>query len=262
MRAEATAAFSLAAAGVTAGGRVLLGPLTLEIAAGRVTALIGHNGSGKSTLMSLLARQRAPSQGSLRCFGQEMVRFGARDFARRVAFLPQDPPALDGLTVRELVALGRYPWHGALGAFSALDRDKVAAALDITGSAPFADRLVASLSGGERQRSWIAMMLAQDADCLLLDEPISALDVGAEAAVMQLLADCACGGGKSVVVVLHDINVAARYCDEIIALAGGRLLDRGTPAELMQAGRLAAIYGLPMGVTTPPDLDRPICYAL
>ncbi|SON56676.1 Iron(3+)-hydroxamate import ATP-binding protein FhuC [Hartmannibacter diazotrophicus] len=255
-------AFSLTGAGVRIKDTWLLHPTDLTIAKGRVTGLLGHNGSGKSTMMSLLARAGRPSVGSVHLDGEDCGGFGARAYARRVAFLPQDPAVSDSLTVREMVEFGRYPWHGALGRFTKTDRQSVDRALDLSGLLPFADRLVATLSGGERQRSFVAMMVAQDASCLLLDEPISALDIASQIAVMSLLRSLSETQERTVVVVLHDINIAARFCDELIALSAGRLVAQAQARELMTADNLKRIYGLPMGVMVPPEGGAPISYAL
>lgn len=158
-------------------GRTLLHPLSLTFPAGKVTGLIGHNGSGKSTLLKMLGRHQAPSDGEVLLDGQPLDSWGSKAFARKVAYLPQQLPPAEGMTVRELVAIGRYPWHGALGRFGAADREKVEEAIALVGLKPLAHRLVDSLSGGERQRAWIAMLVAQDSRCLLLDEPTSALDI-------------------------------------------------------------------------------------
>ncbi len=241
-------------------GRTLLQPLTLRLPARRVIALIGHNGSGKSTLLKLLARQQPASGGTIRFEGKGLAAWKDREFARKVAYLPQQPPPADGMLVKELVALGRYPWHGALRRFGQTDRDKVAQAIDLTGIMPFADRLVDTLSGGERQRVWLAMLVAQDAECLLLDEPISALDIAHQIEVLDLVHRLARNRGLGVIVVLHDINMAARFCDEIFALHGGRLIARGTPDDLMNAEQLEAIYGLPMGILPHPITGRPMSY--
>lgn len=240
--------------GVTfeADSRVLLQPLSLALPAGRVIALVGHNGSGKSTLLKLLARQQAPSRGSLRLSGTELGAWPAREFARRVAYLPQQPPSGTGMTVRELVALGRYPWHGALGRLRDADREMIERALQVTDTARFAAQLVDHLSGGERQRVWLAMLVAQGASCLLLDEPTSALDIAHQIEVLRLLRRLADERGLTVVIVLHDINLAARFSDELIALHNGRLLTAGTPAELMRSSVLEAIYGIPMDVVPHP----------
>ena len=157
-------------------GRTLLHPLSLTFPAGKVTGLIGHNGSGKSTLLKMLGRHQPPSEGEILLDAQPLESWSSKAFARKVAYLPQQLPPAEGMTVRELVAIGRYPWHGALGRFGAADREKVEEAISLVGLKPLAHRLVDSLSGGERQRAWIAMLVAQDSRCLLLDEPTSALD--------------------------------------------------------------------------------------
>lgn len=252
--------YDLEGAGFSAGGRVLLHPLTLGLQARTVCGLIGHNGSGKTTLLKLLARQVPAGSGTIRFQGRTLADWAPRDFARRVAYLPQQPPAAGGLSVRELVALGRYPWHGPLGRFDAGHRVIVDEAMDLTDVAVFRDRLVDSLSGGERQRVWLAMLLAQRSDCLLLDEPISALDVAHQVEVLDLVRRLSRDRQLSVVVVLHDVNMAARCCDELIALRGGRLLARGTPSDLMRPDMLQAIYGIAMGILSHPVDGRPIGY--
>ncbi len=168
-------------------GRRLLEPLTLTLPARRIVGLIGHNGSGKSTLLKILARQQPASAGRVSFEGRPLAEWGERAFARKLAYLPQYTPPASGMLVKELVALGRYPWHGALGRFGKVDRDKVEEAIELTDIAPFADRLVDTLSGGERQRVWLAMLVAQDAECLLLDEPISALDIAHQIEVLSLV---------------------------------------------------------------------------
>jgi iron complex transport system ATP-binding protein len=242
-------------------GRTLLHPLSLRIEAGRVHGLIGLNGSGKSTLLKLLARQQRPGRGTIRCGGMPLERWGSRAFARKVGYLPQQTPPTGGMTVRELAALGRYPWHGALGRFGAADRDKVEEALNLTQLHALADREVDSLSGGERQRVWLAMLVAQDTECLLLDEPTAALDVAHQVEVLGLVQSLSRQRGLCVVTVLHDVNMAARFCDEILALRDGRLLVRGTPAEVMNSTMLEAIYDIPMSVVPHPRSGIPVSVA-
>ena len=196
-----------------------------------MAGLVGHNGSGKSTLVKLLARQEAPTAGAIHFDGQPLGAWRDRAFARAVAYLPQHTPLAPGMLVRELVALGRYPWHGALGRFTNADRDKVAEAMALTDTARYADRFVDTLSGGERQRVWLAMLIAQDAGCLLLDEPTSALDIAHQIEVLSLVRKLSRERGVTVIVVLHEINMAARFCDEIVALREGRLVARGAPAR-------------------------------
>lgn len=240
--------------------RMLLEPLTLTLPARRVVGLIGHNGSGKSTLLKILARQQPASGGLVQFEDKPLGDWGDRPFARKVAYLPQQTPPAAGMLVRELVALGRYPWHGALGRFGQTDREKVAEAMALTDVEMFADRLVETLSGGERQRVWLAMLVAQDAECLLLDEPISALDVAHQIEVLALVRRLADERGLGVVVVLHDVNMAARFCDEIIALHSGRLIARGTPDEILTPEQLEDIYGVNMGVMPHPDTARPLAF--
>jgi iron-chelate-transporting ATPase len=243
-------------------GRTLLQPLSLDIAPGQMVGLIGHNGSGKSTLLKMLARQQAPSAGRLLLNNQPLADWKDRDFARQVAYLPQQLPSAESLTVRELVGFGRYPWHGLLGRFNRDDQDKVQQALQLTGTLEFAERMVDNLSGGERQRVWLAMLLAQDSRYLLLDEPTSALDIAHQVEVLSLVQKLSRQLALSVIVVLHDINMASRYCDRLIALHSGRLLLDGTPQELMTASNLHAIYGLPMHVLAHPHGQQPIAVVI
>ncbi|MCF3641977.1 ATP-binding cassette domain-containing protein [Rhizobium sp. TRM95111] len=242
------------------GGRTILEPVSLSVRTGEVSALVGHNGSGKSTLVKLLARQLEPSGGEARFEGQALRTLGSREFARAVAYLPQDAPAAPGMTARELVACGRYPWHGALGRFTGRDREKVEEAMRLTHIGHLADRLVDTLSGGERQRVWIAMLVAQDSRCLLLDEPTSALDVAHQLGVLGLVRDLSHAKGLSVVLVLHDINMAARFCDRVFALRQGQFIAEGAPAELMNAATLREIYGVAMGVMPHPLSGLPVAY--
>ena len=242
-------------------GKEILKGLTLTLKKGEVAAIMGPNGSGKSTLLKLLARQQPSSSGTIRFEGRALRTWSDRDYARKVAYLPQQTPPAAGMLVKELVALGRYPWHGALGRFGDIDRDKVANAMALTHIEPFADRLVDTLSGGERQRVWIAMLVAQDAECLLLDEPTSALDIAHQIEVLSLVKQLARERNLGVVVVLHDVNMAARFCDEIIALHSGKLIARGTPDKIMTPAELESIYGIPMGVMPSPDHGHLISFA-
>ncbi|WP_008554657.1 ATP-binding cassette domain-containing protein [Bradyrhizobium sp. CCGE-LA001] len=253
--------FELDQVGFAVAGRALLEPLTLSLPARRVVGLIGHNGSGKSTLLKLLARQQPSSSGTIRFEGRALRAWSDRDYARKVAYLPQQTPPAAGILVKELVALGRYPWHGALGRFGDIDREKVEGAMALTHIEPFADRLVDTLSGGERQRVWIAMLVAQDAECLLLDEPTSALDIAHQIEVLSLVKRLARERNLGVVVVLHDVNMAARFCDEIIALHSGKMIARGTPDKIMTPAELETIYGIPMGVMPSPDHGHLISFA-
>ncbi|MFM0099353.1 ATP-binding cassette domain-containing protein [Paraburkholderia nemoris] len=235
------------------GGTRLLDDIDLSISRECVTGLIGHNGSGKTSLMRLLARHHVQGGGSIRFDGKPIASWKPREFAQRVAHLPQYTPSTDGLLVRELVALGRYPWHGSLGIFGDDDHSQVEQAMQMTDVSHYADRLVDSLSGGERQRVWLAMLIAQDSRCLLLDEPTSALDIAHQVEVLDLVRTLCAQRSIAAVVVLHDINMAARFCDHIVALRHGRILMQGTPGDIMTAPNLQAIYGVPMNVLRDPS---------
>jgi iron-chelate-transporting ATPase len=241
-------------------GTPLLRSVTLELAPSGVTGIIGQNGSGKSTLLKILARQLSATSGEI-TFGDRPLRaWPNREFARTVAYLPQHTPTAAGLKVRELVALGRYPWHGALGAFRETDKLKVEEALALTGLAAHGDRFVDTLSGGERQRAWLAMLVAQDARLLLLDEPIAALDVAHQVEMLRLLRRLSREKGVASAVVIHEINMAAWFCDRLVALKAGQLIAHAPPSELMQPEPLFRIYDIAMAVMTNSEAAGPIAY--
>jgi len=225
------ATFKLENASFEVPGRTLLQPLSLTFPPGKMTALIGHNGSGKSTLLKMLGRHHAASSGEVLLNQQPVGRWNSKAFAREVAYLPQQLPAAEGMTVRELVAIGRYPWHGALGRFGQEDRDRVEDAITQVGLKPFAGRLVDSLSGGERQRAWLAMMVAQNSRCLLLDEPTSALDpelVGEVLSTIRALAE----EKRTMVIVTHEMSFARDVADRAIFMDQGRIVEQGEAKAL------------------------------
>ncbi|AQZ96055.1 ATP-binding cassette domain-containing protein [Halopseudomonas phragmitis] len=253
--------FSLNAASYQVNGKTLLQPLSLELAQGQVHGLIGHNGSGKSTLLKLLARQYSPSSGQA-CFDQRpLPAWGARAFAREVAYLPQHLPSAENLTGRELVEFGRYPWRGLLGRLTRDDQQQIDRALELTDTQAFATRMVDTLSGGERQRLWLAMLLAQGSRFLLLDEPLAALDIAHQVEVMSLVTGLSRELGLGLVIVLHDINIAARFCDNLIALHSGQLLAQGHPEQLMDHDTLQDIYGISMQVIPHPSANHLVALA-
>jgi len=254
------ATFTLKNASFEVPGRTLLQPLSLTFPPGKVTGLIGHNGSGKSTLLKMLGRHHAASSGEVLLNQQPVGRWNSKAFARQVAYLPQQLPAAEGMTVRELVAIGRYPWHGALGRFGQEDCDRVEDAIALVGLNAFAGRLVDSLSGGERQRAWLAMMVAQNSRCLLLDEPTSALDIAHQVEVLALIKALSQQRGLTVIAVLHDINMAARYCDHLVALRQGAMIAEGDAEAIMQPEVLGAIYGIPMGILPHPQGGAPVSF--
>jgi iron-chelate-transporting ATPase len=254
------AGFTVDGVGLDIGGAAILAEVGLSFPKGEFVALVGHNGSGKSTLLRIMARQQRFASGRVLYDGRDVNSFDERVFARKIAYLPQDVTAGTDMTVRELVACGRYPWHGPFGRFSETDTRKVEDALAATHLDAMAGRLVGTLSGGERQRAWIAMLIAQDSECLLLDEPTAALDVAHQIEILGLVRNLCRQRGVGVVVVLHDINLAARFCDRIHALAHGRVVASGNPKEIVSSEPLRRIYGIDMGVIPHPSLDIPLAY--
>lgn len=241
-------------------GKSLLHSSTLFIPGGEFTALIGHNGSGKSTLLRLLGKHISPSSGQLTFHGRDLNLWGQREFSREVAYLPQHLPSAQGMTVRELVSLGRYPWHGALGRFTQNDNNTVEEAIAATGLTALANRLVDSLSGGEKQRAWIAMAIAQNTKCLLLDEPTSAMDIAQQSEILSLLKTLCRDKEITIIAVLHDINMAARYCSHLLALKTGNCIAQGKPDELVTPASLGIIYEISMGIFPHPVEGYPVSY--
>lgn len=234
------------------GGRVILSVDQLSIPTDKLTVVLGHNGSGKSTLMSLLSGQQAPDVGQVQLNQQDVTQFDAKSLAKQVAFLPQKLPASAGLTVRELVRLGRFPWRGALGRWRNEDAQIIETAMEKTGVTPFADTLVDELSGGERQRAWVAMLLAQESPVLILDEPTSALDIQHQYQLMALLAELNQQQNCGIIVILHDLNLALRYATHIVALKQGRIAFSGAADELNDEERLSDLYQTPIQLIPHP----------
>ena len=250
--------FQLQQTTFTVPDRVLLHDITLNFEPNKVYGLIGHNGSGKSTLLKLLTRQTVPSSGAILLDGRAVNDYSARDYAKQVAYLPQHLPAATALTARELIGMGRYAWSGLLGRNSDADRQAVAEAFALTHTERFADQIVDTLSGGERSRIWLAMCLAQQSRYLLLDEPLAALDIAHQLEVMALIRDLSRRLNLGVIIVIHDINLAAQYCDELVALKQGRLLKKGKPAEIMTAEVLDDIYSVQMNIIRHPQSGVPV----
>lgn len=235
--------------------------LDLDVPAGRVTAIIGANGCGKSTLLRGLTRQLAPRAGSMEVLGRDAARVSARDYARTVALLPQHPVAPEGMTVAQLVARGRHPHRGLLGGRAAGDDAAIASALERTDLVELAEREAGTLSGGQRQRAWLALVLAQQTPVVLLDEPTSYLDLSHQVEVLDLvraLPDPRGGGRATVVAVLHELNLAARSADHIVAMAAGRVVAQGTPVEVIVPEVLAEVFGLDADVVADPLLGHPV----
>ncbi|MER6723526.1 ABC transporter ATP-binding protein [Streptomyces halstedii] len=244
------------------GDRVVVESLDLSVPPGRVTVVVGANACGKSTLLRSMSRLLAPREGRVLLDGKRVHRMPAKELARTLGLLPQSPVAPEGITVLDLVGRGRHPHQGVFTRWNEKDDAAVASALEATRTAGLADRSVDELSGGQRQRVWIAMALAQQTDLLLLDEPTTFLDASHQIEVLDLLTDLNRTRGTTVVMVLHDLNLAARYADHLIALAGGRIHAAGSPADVLTEEMVEAVFGLRSRVIEDPVSGKPLMLPL
>lgn len=249
----------LAAHGVHAGyaAKTIVSDLDLLIARGGITALIGPNASGKSTLLGALSRLVPLQAGSVLLDGADIHALPTREVARRLGILPQSPVAPEGITVAELVRRGRHP-HRRFGSARASDDLIVARALLRTGVADLVDRPVDTLSGGQRQRAWIAMALAQETPLLLLDEPTSALDIAHQVEVLELVRRLNAERGTTCVMVLHDLAMAARYADHVVAMRDGEVVAQGSPVEVVTEELVSCVFDIRCRILTDPDTGTPV----
>ncbi|MDR6168884.1 iron complex transport system ATP-binding protein [Microbacterium paludicola] len=256
-------ATSLAAESVTLAydGADIVRDLSVRIEPGSFTVIIGPNACGKSTLLRGLSRLLAPRAGSIVLDGRAITEMPAKEVARRLGLLPQTAIAPEGITVRELVGRGRYPYQTVFRQWSAADDVAVDEALAATGTTQLASRPVEALSGGQRQRVWVAMVLAQQTDLLLLDEPTTFLDVAHQVELMELFAELN-ERGRTIVAVLHDLNHAARYASRIVAMRDGRILAEGPPAEVITSQRVEEVFGLANIVVDDPVTGGPLVVPL
>ncbi|HEX7005372.1 MAG TPA: ABC transporter ATP-binding protein [Trueperaceae bacterium] len=233
--------------------------LGISIPEGKVTALVGPNGCGKSTLLRGLARLMAPKAGNVLLDGKAIARLSSKEVARQMGILPQGPVAPEGMSVRELVTQGRYPHQSLLRQWSKEDEDALEWALDITSLVELADRPLDTLSGGQRQRAWIAMTLAQQTPVLLLDEPTTFLDLAHQVEILSLLDELNEREGRTIVMVLHDINQACRYAHHIVALRDGAVVAEGDPREVVDHGMVCQVFGIECHVVRDPVSGTPLC---
>lgn len=233
--------------------------LTVSIPRGQITALVGPNGSGKSTLLRGLARLLKPRHGVVLLEGTAIHTLPTRELAKRLGILPQAPVAPEGLTVRELVAQGRYPHQSWFQQWRSEDETAVNRALTITGMTELAERPADELSGGQRQRAWIAMTLAQETELLLLDEPTTFLDLAHQLEVLHLLERLNQAEGRTVIMVVHDLNHAARHAHHIIALNGGEIVAADRPAEVITPTILRSVFGVEADIVSDPRTGAPLC---
>lgn len=233
--------------------------LSLVIPAGKLTALVGANGSGKSTILRALTRILKPRGGAAYLDGKAIHELSTRQVAKQLALLPQNPDAPAALTVRELVSYGRFPHQGVLGGPTRDDQRAVRHALGQTGMTAFAERPVGTLSGGQQQRAWIAMALAQETAVLLLDEPTTHLDMAHQLEVLGLLETLNRDEGRTIVMVVHDLNHASRYAQHIVAIARGEVAVAGTPAEVMTPDMLRRVFAVEADIVADPRSGVPLC---
>ena len=240
------------------GEATIVDQLDLQVPPGRITAVVGANGCGKSTLLRALARLIAPRAGQVVLDGKDLHTRPSKEVARTLGLLPQSPIAPEGIVVADLVGRGRHPHQRMLARFTAHDYQVVAEALAATGISEYADRSVDELSGGQRQRVWIAMALAQETDILLLDEPTTFLDVAHQVEVLDLLTDLNRDRGTTIVMVLHDINLAARYADHLFAMRAGAIVAAGAPSEVVTGALIRQVFDLDALVVPDPVSGTPI----
>lgn len=240
------------------GDRKVVDDLSLTVPTGRVTIIIGPNACGKSTFLRGLARLLPPASGAVLLDGKSIHQTPSREVALRLGILPQGPIAPDGITVTDLVSRGRHPHQGWLRRHTAEDDEAVTAALTATGTLDLAGRSVDELSGGQRQRVWIAMALAQRTGILLLDEPTTYLDVSHQVEVLDLLIDLNQNEGATVVIVLHELNLACRYADHLIVMKQGAVVTAGVPGEVLTEKIVEDVFAMKCRVVPDPVSDTPM----
>lgn len=246
---------------VAYGDTTIIHDLSLTLPKGKITALIGPNGCGKSTLLKTLSRINAIKSGQVLLDDKPLKQWKDKPLAQRISLLPQVLVSPEGITVKKLVEYGRSPYISNWGKLSEVDHQHVHQAMVETGVLEFADQPVESLSGGQRQRAWIAMIIAQDADIVMLDEPTTYLDLSHQIELMKLMRSMN-DKGKTVIVVLHDLNQACRYCDHLVVLKKGELITQGEPQAVFTESLLSDVFSLQAKVIDDPIAHTPMCVAL
>lgn len=237
--------------------KVILKDLSLDLLDGNITTIIGSNGCGKSTLLKALTRIQAIKSGQILIDGETIAKLSTKEVAKKIALLPQVLEATEGISVYELVSYGRFPHQKYLGNLTSFDRDKIHWAMEVTRVTPYANLDVDSLSGGQRQRVWIAMALAQDTDTIFLDEPTTYLDMNHQLEILELLYRLNQENHKTIIMVLHDLNLAARFSDCLVAMKDGEIKYRGSAEEIMTDAILKDIFHIKAQIVTDPIFNRP-----
>ena len=238
---------------------LIIDDLSVSIPEKKITTIIGPNGCGKSTLLKAISRVLKTKSGAVYLDGRAIHQLETREVAKKMAILPQSANAPVGLTVFELVSYGRFPHQNGFGSLKKEDYEYIYWAIDVTGLNEFKDRPVEALSGGQRQRVWIAMALAQDTEILILDEPTTYLDLAHQLDILLLLQRLNKEEGRTIVMVLHDLNHASRFSDYLIAMKDGTLMKEGTPEEVMNCSNLQLVFNIDARITTCPFSENPIC---
>ncbi|MFJ5789679.1 MULTISPECIES: ABC transporter ATP-binding protein [unclassified Lysinibacillus] len=239
--------------------KTIVHDLSLQIPDGKITTIIGSNGCGKSTLLKAITRILKHESGHVILDGQNISKMHTKDLAKELAILPQSPESAHGLTVEELVSYGRFPYQKGFGNLSQKDKDVIDWSLKVTKTDAFRQHAVDALSGGQRQRVWIAMALAQETDIIFLDEPTTYLDMAHQLEVLELLSKLNEDEGRTIVMVLHDLNQAARFSDYIVALSQGELVKFGTAEEVIVPEVLQKVFHIDAVIGKDPRTDKPMC---
>lgn len=239
--------------------KIIIDELNLTIEKGKVTSIIGSNGCGKSTLLKSIGRILKKEKGDVFIFGKDMENMKSKDIAEKLAILSQNPTAPSQLKVKELVSYGRYPHRTNIKKLSPKDKEKIDWSLKVTNTYEFRDRELSDLSGGQRQRVWLAMALAQETEILLLDEPTTFLDMCHQLEVLNIVKNLNLNYGCTVVMVLHDINHAAKYSDFIVAMKEGKILYKDKPSLIMKKEVLRDIYNINAEFVMNKEYDVPLC---
>ncbi|MGQ7261552.1 ABC transporter ATP-binding protein [Vreelandella sp. V005] len=239
--------------------QTVLNGVNIVVEEGKLTVLLGANGSGKSTLLKTLARTLTPRDGHVYLDGKDIHRSNTREVAKRLGILPQGPVAPEGLSVKQLVGMGRFPHQGLWQKNAQQDADAIREAMAYTNVTEFAERNVDALSGGQRQRCWIAMVLAQQTDLILLDEPTTFLDLKVQVDLLELLSRLAHEKSRTLLLVLHDLNLAAAYADRLVMMRNGQIITSGAPREVFTTTNLKRVFDLDAHVIQDPESGCPIC---
>lgn len=239
-------------------GQVVVDDLSFDVPDGQITVIIGPNACGKSTLLRALARLLRPSRGGVLLDGEDIHRLPTKDVARQLGLLPQSPISPEGILVVDLVSRGRTPHQRLFHQWSEADEEAVRSALEATNTIDLADRTVDQLSGGQRQRVWIAMAIAQQTDLLLLDEPTTFLDIAHQIDVLDLIVQLNRDQGRTVVVVLHDLNLACRYAHHLVAMRDGAIVAAGSPDEVITEDSVREVFGMDCVIISDPVSGTPL----